>query len=237
MRQKSTPYNSFWDLRQDRSVYIESTEGQVHFFLSYTRSAFRKRPEEWLLLCRYAGTISMGDGSYELRQLDRLARYFNNRYFEGKNGYAYPPAARKAFTRQRVIEACCEIESAQLGWIGLETMDGLESLAAKRPGSGMDLRDCELAEKQYAPFAYYPRGNLPQEAQVLQNGTLLFPCPAEDGWWRSGLRKVDQTFTVPRHYKGVGQEPGWFEIAEAEYREMYPRQEQQESHGLRMTGL
>ena len=304
MRQRSTPYNSFWDLRQDRSVYIESTEGQAHFFLSYTQSSFRKRPEEWLLLCRYAGTISMGDGLYELRQLDRLARYFNNRYFEGKHGCAYPPAARevekeiitrtapdfaegydmtpamrllaryedskavftqpernlllthafclgdhsrveeiaglmaaKAFTRQRVIEACSEIESAQLGWIGLETMDGLESLAAKRPGSGMDLRDCELAEKQYAPFAYYPRVNLPQEAQVLQNGTLLFPCPAEDGWWRSGFRKVDQTFTVPRHYKGVGQEPGWFEIAEAEYREMYPRQEQQESHGLRMTGL
>lgn len=304
MRQKSTPYNSFWDWRQDRSVSIESTEGQAHFFLSYTRSAFRKRPEEWLLLCRYAGTISMGDGLYELRQLDRLARYFNNRYFEGTNGCAYPPAARevekeiiartapdfaegydmtpamrllaqyenskavftqpernlllthmfsigdigrveeiadlmtaKASSRQRVIEACSEIEAAQLNWIGLEMMDGLEALAAKRPGSGMDLRDCERPEKQYPPFAYYPRGNLPQEAQVLQNGTLLFPCPAEDGWWRSGLRKVDQTFTVPRHYKSVGQEPGWFEIAEAEYREMYPRQEQQASLGLRMSGL
>lgn len=302
MRKKSTPYNSFWDLHQGRSVFIESTEGQAHFFLSYTHREFRSRPQEWMLLCRYAGTISISDGLHELRQLDRLAQYYNKRYFEGRNGYAYPPAARevekeiisrtapdfavgydmtpamrllaqyedakaaftqpernlllthlfsvgdirrveeiaglmaaKAFSRSLVVEACSEIESAQLSWIERRSMDGLEALATRRPGSGMDLHDCESPGKHYAPFAFFPKGNLPQGAEVLQNGTLLFPCPAEAGWFRSGLRKVDQTFTVPRHYKSAGQ--GRFEIAEAEYREMYPRQEHQaEGPALRMIG-
>lgn len=304
MKRKNTPYNHFWNLAQDRMVYIESAIGQAQYFLDSHWPEFRTSPGEWLLLCRYADTIGSGDGEYELRQLARLAQYLSGRGFERKNGYVYPPAARevekeiialnapadfvdgydmtramrllakyenskavfsqpernlllhyafctgdhgrveeiagllaaKAFSRKMVVEACAEIEAAHLGWIGLETMDGLETPATREPGCGVSLSGCETPNKIYPRFAHYPASALPPSSAVLQNGTVLFRCPAEDGWFRSGLRKVDQTFTVPRHYKCVGH--GSFEIAEAEYREMYPRQEQQaQVPAMRMAGL
>lgn len=302
MRKISNFYSKFMDPHQNRWVRIESTVGQAHFFLFHSRKMFQRCPEEWMLLCRYAGTIRSDDGLFEMRQLDRLTRYLSNCYFESRNGYVYPPVAHavekeiitrtapdfavgydmthamrllaryedskavftqpernlllthafsigdikrveeiaglmaeKAFPRSMVVEACSEIESAQLSWIERKSMDGLGTLSTIRPDSGMDLRDCEFPDKQYAPFAFYPKVNLPQGAEVLRNGTLLFPCPAEDGWFRSGLRRVDQTFTVPRHYKSMGH--GRFEVAEAEYREMYPRQEQTEAPILQMYGL
>ena len=303
MKRKNTPYNHFWNLAQDRVAYIESPVGQAQYYLEGRKREFQTSPGEWLLLCRYADTISYGDGEYELRQLDRLAQYLSRRCFECRNGYVYPPAARevekeiiarsapadladghdmtpamrllaryestkavfsqpernlllhhafctgdrgrleeiaglmaaKAFSRKMVVEVCAEIEAAHLGWVGLETMDGLEAHATSRPGCGVDLSGCETLNKIYLRFALYPSSVLPPDSEVLQSGTLLFRCPAETGWYRSGLRKVDQTFTVPRHYKRVG--IGSYEIAEAEYQEMNPRQEQQaDAPGLRMIG-
>lgn len=303
MKKKNTPYNHFWNLAQNRMVYIESPIGQAQYYLAGRKRAFQTNPGEWLLLCRYADTIGTGDGEYELRQLDRLAQYFSGRGFESRNGYVYPPAARevekeivalnesadfvdgydmtramrllakyesskaifsqpernlllhyafctgdhgrveeiagllaaKAFSRKMVVEACTEIEAAHLGWIGLETMDGLKIPATSGPGCGVSLSGCETPNKIYPRYALYPSSVLPPDSEVLQNGTLLFRCPMEKEWFRSGLRKVDQTFTVPCHYKRVGM--GRYEIAEAEYREMYPRQEQQaETPILGMTG-
>lgn len=304
MVKKNTPYNHFWDVGRNRTVYIESPVGQAQYFLANHQREFRRSPGEWLLLCRYADTIGIGDGEYELRQLDRLSRYLAGRGYESQNGCVYPPAARevekeiiaraapaglseghdmtpamrllaryenskaifsqpernlilhhayctgdhrrmeeiagllaaKSFSRSRVVEACAEIEAAHLSWIGLETTDGLEASAVSGPGQSINLNGCELPDKHYPRFALYPAAPLPSRSHLLQNGALLFPCPAEAGWFRSGLRKVDQTFTVPRHYKSTGH--GVFEIAEAEYREMHPRQEQRaEAPALRMSGL
>lgn len=304
MIKKNTPYNHFWNLAQNRMVYIESPIGQAQYYLEGRKGEFQTSPGEWLLLCRYADTIGAGDGEYELRQLERLAQYFSGRGFERQNGYVYPPAARevekeiialndsadfvdgydmtrtmrllakyesskaifsqpernlllhhafctgdhgrteeiaglmaaKAFSRKMVVETCAEIEAAHLGWIGLNTMDGLETSATHVPGCGVNLSGCEAPNKIYPRFALYPASVLPPSSAVLQNGTLLFRCPAEDGWFRSGLRKVDQTFTVPRHYKRVGS--GSFVAAEAEYWEMYPQQKQQtQAPTMRMAGL
>lgn len=124
----------------------------------------------------------------------------------------------KAFSRRKVIDACMEIEDTALGWMELDSMDGLKFSATQAPGGGLNLWGCDSPGKHYPPFALY-RGELPSGTTVLMNGTILFPSRSQDGWWRSGLRRVDETFTVPRHYKSSdGVE---FEAAEQEYRMEY----------------
>ena len=51
------------------------------------------RPNEWLLLCRFADTIGIEHGSRELRELRQLAEYLDKSCFEGLNGYVNPVVA------------------------------------------------------------------------------------------------------------------------------------------------
>lgn len=134
------------------------------------------QPERNLML-RYA--FSVGN----MVQVSRIAKEFT----------------KKRCTRKRIVNLCEEIDQVELGWAGLTSMDGISYTATCAPGSGIDFRDCESESKFYPPFAQYPALNLPIRAVVLSNGILLFPVSI--GWWRSGLRKVDQTFAPRRYYK------------------------------------
>ena len=65
-------HSSYWDIRQNRSVRIASPVGQAQFMLTdYTRM-IEPRPNEWLLLCRFADTIGIEHGERELRELRHL---------------------------------------------------------------------------------------------------------------------------------------------------------------------
>ena len=86
-------HSSYWDIRQNRSVRIASPVGQAQFMLTdYTRM-IEPRPNEWLLLCRFADTIGIEHGSRELRELRQLAEYLDKSCFEGLNGYVNPVVA------------------------------------------------------------------------------------------------------------------------------------------------
>ena len=304
MNPRSTPYNHFWSMNQDRMVFIASVVGQAQYLLHRYSGNARRHPREWLLLCRFADTIEPGDSNDKLQQLERFARNFDSRGFETLHGYVYPPAAReiereivprlfpesaaghdmtpamrllekyeearpafsqpernlllmyafctgdydhmeeiacmmaaKEFARRKVIEACGEVETAQLEWAERETLDGLTLGAVDRPHDYFDAEGCEFPGRRYPRFAFYPAEHLPREAKLLQTGAVLFPCPSGDGWWRSGLRRVDQTFTAPHHFKRTGGELEEYEYADMEYQSLFPQKEQGQKPKLQMGGL
>lgn len=136
----------------------------------------------------------------------------------------------KQCSRRKVIDICRTLEQAELSWVGLETMDGLTCLPTRAPGFPMDLKNCEDPTTHYPPFARYPALNLPERSVVLLNGTLL--RPTQDGWWRSGLRRVDQTFTAPHFYK-ADEEMG-FEIADEEYRFLFQQEQAEPEQDMTM---
>ena len=51
------------------------------------------RPNEWLLLCRFADTIGTEHGKRELGELRHLAEYLRRRCFESFHGYVDPISA------------------------------------------------------------------------------------------------------------------------------------------------
>ena len=137
----------------------------------------------------------------------------------------------KQCSRRKIIDICRTLEQAELSWAGLDTMDGLSYLPTKPPRFSMSLKNCEDPATNYPPYAYYPALSLPQRSAVLQNGILLFP--AQTGWWRSGIRKVDQPFTAPHFYKadgGMG-----FEIADEEHRILFQQEPTQPEPEQGMT--
>jgi len=134
----------------------------------------------------------------------------------------------KRCSRRKLIDICRTLEQAELSWAGLDTMDGMQYLPTRAPGFPVDLRGCEDPMKHYPPFALYPVLNLPENSVVLQNGTLL--REAQDGWWRSGIRRVDQTFSVPHHYKQNDLQ--FFEIADEEYDVLFRQQSTKQDHGM-----
>ncbi len=86
-------HSSYWDIRQNRSVRIASPVGQAQFMLTdYTRM-IEPRPNEWLLLCRFADTIGIEHGDRELQELRHLAEHLKSRCFEGLYGYVDPMVA------------------------------------------------------------------------------------------------------------------------------------------------
>ena len=86
-------HSSYWDIRQNRSVHIASSVGQAQFMLTGYTHMIEPRPNEWLLLCRFADTIGTEHGSRELRELRQLAEYLDKSCFEGLNGYVNPVVA------------------------------------------------------------------------------------------------------------------------------------------------
>ena len=86
-------HSSYWDIRQNRSVCIASPVGQAQFMLTGYTHMIEPRPNEWLLLCRFADTIGIEHGSRELRELRQLAEYLDKSCFEGLNGYVNPVVA------------------------------------------------------------------------------------------------------------------------------------------------
>lgn len=129
----------------------------------------------------------------------------------------------KELTEEDITAVCAEIEAINLDWGGIPTMEGLQMVAAKRPTNRLDLNGCESMSKIYPPFNYYPTEQLPEEAKLLLNGTILLPCECADGWWGSGLQRIDQTYAVPHYFKNVGKD--FFEIADLEYQSMVLGQE------------
>lgn len=139
----------------------------------------------------------------------------------------------KQCSRRKIIDICQTLEQAELSWVGLDTMDGLSYLPTYPPGFNMDLRNCEDPMKHYPPFAHYPHLHMPKGSCVLLNGTLL--RPAQDGWWRSGIKRVDQTFTAPHFYKADGQQG--FEIADEEYRFLFQQRTAEPRQDIQMGGM
>lgn len=124
---------------------------------------------------------------------------------------------RDRCSRHRLAAICRELEQTELSWVGLEEMDGLQYLPAMAPGSSVSLKNCEDPMAHYPPFACYPPLDLPENSVVLQNGILLFP--EQEGWWRSGDQKVDQTYAAPHFYKADGEQT--YTIADQEHQELF----------------
>ena len=94
-------HDKFYSLQQQRTVSIASPVGQAQFYLGGV-FPWPGRPEEQLLLCRFANTIDISCGEPELRQLKRLRRHLDNSRFEKKHGHANPLVAREV---EREIQA------------------------------------------------------------------------------------------------------------------------------------
>lgn len=86
-------HSSYWDIRQNRSVHIASPVGQAQFMLTDYTHMIEPRPNEWLLLCRFADTIGTEHGKRELGELRHLAEYLRRRCFESFHGYVDPISA------------------------------------------------------------------------------------------------------------------------------------------------
>ncbi len=86
-------YSDYWDIRQNKSVRIASPVGQAQFILTDYTHMIEPRPNEWLLLCRFADTIGIEHGDRELRELRHLAEHLKSRCFEGLYGYVDPMVA------------------------------------------------------------------------------------------------------------------------------------------------
>lgn len=119
----------------------------------------------------------------------------------------------KECSSHRLAEICRELEQVELNWAGLKDMDGLQYAETRAPGFRMSLKNCTDPMAHYPPFAYYPPLELPEGSVVLQNGVVLLPD--QEGWWQSGIQKVDQTFTAPHFYKADGDQT--FTISDQEY--------------------
>ena len=87
-------HDKFYSLQQQRTVSIASPVGQAQFYLGGV-FPWPGRPEETLLLCRFANTIDISCGEPELRQLKRLRRHLDTSRFEKKHGHANPLVARE----------------------------------------------------------------------------------------------------------------------------------------------
>ena len=295
-------HDKFYSLQQQRTVSIASPVGQAQFYLGGV-FPWPGRPEETLLLCRFANTIDISCGEPELRQLKRLRRHLDTSRFEKKHGHANPLVARevereilqrlspdyavgydltpamrllaeqerdgpmftqpernlllrvafdtgdngwvediaqqfreKTCSRSRLVDICRRLEQVELSWLDMDTMHGLSYLSTKHPGFSMDLQGCEDPMKHYPPFARYPSVHVPPWGAVLQNGTMLFQT--QEAWWRSGIRKVDQTFTAPHFYKRDGMR---YQIADQEHRMLFQQQrdhpELEPEPGMTMGGM
>lgn len=86
-------HDRYWDIRQDKSVHITSPVGQAQFMLSDYLYMADKRPKEWMLLCRFADTISVENGQPELRELRQLAEHLKKSAVELMYGYVDPAVA------------------------------------------------------------------------------------------------------------------------------------------------
>ena len=157
----------------------------------------------------------------------------------GDNGWVEDIAQQfreKTCSRSRLVDICRKLEQTELSWLDLDTMDGLSYSSTKHPGFSMDLQGCEDPMKHYPPFARYPSVHVPPWGAVLQNGTMLFQT--QEGWWRSGIRKVDQTFTAPHFYKRDGMS---YQIADEEHRMLFQQQREQPElepePGMTMGGM
>lgn len=93
-RRNNAFYQSFRDIRTNRTVPIYSKVGQAQFLLREYVPRWNA-PGEQLLACRFAGTIHEASGDWELRQLQHLLQYFQNTGFEKRHGYVDPAAARE----------------------------------------------------------------------------------------------------------------------------------------------
>lgn len=119
----------------------------------------------------------------------------------------------KQCSSRSLADICRKIEQVELDWAELKNPDGQHYEETMAPGFRMSLKNCTDPMAHYPPFAYYPRLELPEDSVVLQNGVVLFPD--QEGWWRSGMQKVDQTFTAPHFYKADGERT--FTISDQEY--------------------
>ena len=86
-------HDSYWDIRQDRSVRIASPTGQAQFMISQYANQAKNSPNEWMLLRRFAGTIGIEHGAGELRELRRFAEYLKSNCFELLYGHVNPVVA------------------------------------------------------------------------------------------------------------------------------------------------
>lgn len=86
-------HDRYWDIRQNKSVRIASPVGQAQFMLTDYRTMADAHPKEWMLLCRFADTISIADGQRELRQLRRLAEYLKRSAANPRRSGIDPEAA------------------------------------------------------------------------------------------------------------------------------------------------
>jgi len=281
-RNAEPPHDKIYSFERRCYIPVASPTGQAQLYLSRA-FPWPDRPEEQLLLCRYAGTIDISCGEPEIRQLMRLRRHLDASRFEGTYGRADPLVARevereiiqrlspdyaagcditpamrllaghertgpvftqpernlllrmafdtgdnawvedaarqfreKTCSRNRLVDLCRRLERVELSWLGRDTMDGLSFRSTMPPGFRMDFNGCEDPMKHYPPFACYPGVHVPPGGAVLQNGAFL--RRTGDGWWRSGIRKVDQTFAAPHFYKRDGME---YRIADEEYRTLF----------------
>ena len=86
-------HDRYWDIRQGKSVHITSPVGQAQFMLTDYLYMADKRPKEWMLLCRFADTISIESGQPELRELRRLAEHLKRNAVELMHGNVNPMVA------------------------------------------------------------------------------------------------------------------------------------------------
>lgn len=86
-------HDRYWDIRQNKSVRIASPVGQAQFMLTEYLAMADAHPKEWMLLCRFADTISIADGQRELRQLRRLAEYLKRSAANPRRSSIDPEAA------------------------------------------------------------------------------------------------------------------------------------------------
>lgn len=119
--------------------------------------------------------------------------------------------AAQNFSDRDIAVTCARIEKVNLEWSGLETLEGLETAVAEPPSFRFGFKDCEDPMKSYPRFTFYPT-ILPQNAELLQNGVVIQPCPDEPDRWQSALWKIDQTYMAPRYYLKTGR--GRYEAAE-----------------------
>ena len=273
-------HDRYWDIHQDKSVRIASPVGQAQFMLTDYLSMADAHPKEWMLLCRFADTISIADGQMELRQLRRLAEHLKRSvanprrsdidpvvatevekeiilrtapYYAEGLGHDIIPAARMlkdyerkdpVFTQaernlilryayfvgdasgteqlagriaahnisdREIAAVCASIETVDLGWSGLDQIEGLEADVAEGPTFRFSFENCEDPMKFYPRFAFYPV-TVPEDAVLLQSGVILQACPDDMERWQSSLLNIDQTYTAPRYYIQTGHNR--YELAE-----------------------
>lgn len=92
--QPRASYQSYFDIKEGRTVPITSKIGQAQFLMSDYLPWYEAQNEQ-LLACRFAGTIHAGSEDWELRQLRRLLRHLQNTGFEKRHGFVDPVVARE----------------------------------------------------------------------------------------------------------------------------------------------